>query len=155
MASHLGNTFSRRRRIAIIVTLGMLTGLGPFTIDLYLPAFPALKSDLGISDTQVQLTLSATTLGFATGQLLVGPLSDRLGRRLPLIACSILHVVSSILVAVSPTIENVIVLGIIVLIRTFLSFSLEIEIEGVPPWRRGLVSGATVVRHAAQASASQ
>ena len=105
MASHLGNTFSRRRRIAIIVTLGMLTGLGPFTIDLYLPAFPALKSDLGISDTQVQLTLSATTLGFATGQLLVGPLSDRLGRRLPLIACSILHVVSSILVALSPTIE--------------------------------------------------
>ena len=58
-------------------------------------------------------------------------------------------------VAVSPTIENVIVLGIIVLIRTFLSFSLEIEIEGVPPWRRGLVSGATVVRNAAQASASQ
>lgn len=58
-------------------------------------------------------------------------------------------------VAVSPTIENVIVLGIIVLIRTFLSFSLEIEIEGVPPWRRGLVSGATVVRKAAQASASQ
>ncbi len=105
MASHLGNTFSRRRRIAIIVTLGMLTGLGPFTIDLYLPAFPALKSDWAISDAQVQLTLSATTLGFATGQLLVGPLSDRLGRRIPLIACSILHVVSSILVAVSPTIE--------------------------------------------------
>ena len=105
MASHLGNTFSRRRRIAIIVTLGMLTGLGPFTIDLYLPAFPALKTDLGISDAQVQLTLSATTLGFATGQLLVGPLSDRLGRRLPLILCSILHVVSSVLVAVAPSIE--------------------------------------------------
>ena len=105
MASHLGNTFSRRRRIAIIVTLGMLTGLGPFTIDLYLPAFPALKTDLGISDAQVQLTLSATTLGFATGQLLVGPLSDRLGRRLPLIVCSILHVVSSVLVAVAPSIE--------------------------------------------------
>jgi len=51
-------------------------------------------------------------------------------------------------VAVSPTLENVLVLGLIVLIRTFLSFSLEIEIEGVPPWRRGLVSGATVIRQA-------
>jgi uncharacterized membrane protein len=53
-------------------------------------------------------------------------------------------------VAISPTIENVTVLGLIVLIRTFLSFSLEIEIDGVPPWRRGLVSGATVLRNAAR-----
>ena len=44
-------------------------------------------------------------------------------------------------VAVEPTLENVAILGLIVLIRTFLSFSLEIEIEGVPPWRRALVSG--------------
>lgn len=45
-------------------------------------------------------------------------------------------------VAVDPTVENVAILGLIVLIRTFLSFSLEIEIEGVPPWRRALVGGA-------------
>ena len=53
-------------------------------------------------------------------------------------------------VAVAPTLDNVIVLGLIVLIRTFLSFSLEIEIDGVPPWRRGLVSGASVIKRAAQ-----
>lgn len=53
-------------------------------------------------------------------------------------------------VAVSPTLDNVIVLAIIVLIRTFLSFSLEIEIDGVPPWRRALTSGASVVKSAAQ-----
>ena len=52
-------------------------------------------------------------------------------------------------VAVAPTLDNVVVLGLIVLIRTFLSFSLEIEIEGVPPWRRAFVSGATVIRKAA------
>ncbi len=52
-------------------------------------------------------------------------------------------------VAISPTLDNVVVLGLIVVIRTFLSFSLEIEIEGVPPWRRALVSGATVVKRAA------
>src|SRR4051795_7329449 len=51
-------------------------------------------------------------------------------------------------VAVAPTLENVLVLGLIVLIRTFLSFSLETEIEGVAPWRRGLASGAGTIRRA-------
>lgn len=51
-------------------------------------------------------------------------------------------------VAVSPTLDNVVVLGIIVLIRTFLSFSLEIEIDGTLPWRRAFVSGATVMKQA-------
>lgn len=57
-------------------------------------------------------------------------------------------------VAVAPTLDNVLVLGIIVLIRTFLSFSLEIEIEGVPPWRRAFVSGATVAAEAARKAGS-
>jgi len=52
-------------------------------------------------------------------------------------------------VAVEPTLENVAILGLIVLIRTFLSFSLEIEIEGVPPWRRALVSGGRYLSAAA------
>lgn len=104
-AQQLGDRFSPRRRVAIIVTLGLLTALGPFTIDLYLPAFPALKADLLISDAQVQITLSATTLGFALGQLLIGPLSDRLGRKRPLLAMSALHVVASVLVAISPNVE--------------------------------------------------
>ena len=57
-------------------------------------------------------------------------------------------------VAVAPTLDNVLVLGIIVLIRTFLSFSLEIEMDGVPPRRKGLVSGATVMARAASATRS-
>src|SRR6266487_3671427 len=55
-------------------------------------------------------------------------------------------------VAVSPTLQSVAVLGLIVVIRTFLSFSLQIEIEGVPPWRRALASGATAVAQAARAN---
>jgi uncharacterized membrane protein len=51
-------------------------------------------------------------------------------------------------VAVAPTLDNVLVLGLIVVIRTFLSFSLETEIEGVPPWRRVLTSGAGTIRRA-------
>ena len=54
-------------------------------------------------------------------------------------------------IAVAPTVDNVLTLGLIVLIRTFLSFSLEIEISGTPPWRRGLTTGADALR---QASAS-
>jgi uncharacterized membrane protein len=57
-------------------------------------------------------------------------------------------------VAVSPTLESVAVLGLIVLIRTFLSFSLQVEIDGVPPWRRALTSGATVMARAARTSSS-
>jgi uncharacterized membrane protein len=53
-------------------------------------------------------------------------------------------------VAVSPSLDNVLVLGLIVLIRTFLSFSLEVEIEGVLPWRRALASGAGVIKQATQ-----
>jgi uncharacterized membrane protein len=53
-------------------------------------------------------------------------------------------------VAVSPTLDNVLVLGVIVLIRTVLSFSLEIEIEGVLPWRRALASGAGSIKQATQ-----
>lgn len=51
-------------------------------------------------------------------------------------------------IAVAPTVENVLTLGLIVLIRTFLSFSLEMEISGTPPWRRGLTTGADVLRQA-------
>jgi uncharacterized membrane protein len=54
-------------------------------------------------------------------------------------------------IAVAPTVDNVLTLGLIVVIRTFLSFSLEIEISGAPPWRRGLATGADALR---QASAS-
>ena len=53
-------------------------------------------------------------------------------------------------VAVAPTLENVVILGLIVLIRTFLSFSLEIEIEGVAPWRRAAASGAGHIARAAR-----
>ena len=52
MPQPLGDQFSTRRRVATIIALGLLTGLGPFTIDLYLPTFPTLKADLGITDSR-------------------------------------------------------------------------------------------------------
>ena len=88
-----------------MLVLGALTALGAFTIDLYLPAFPVLEGEFDVSTALIQLTLTATTVGFAVGQLLVGPWTDRVGRRIPLIAATSVHVVASIGVALAPAIE--------------------------------------------------
>jgi DHA1 family bicyclomycin/chloramphenicol resistance-like MFS transporter len=96
-----GDSLSRKRKLLYILLLGALTALGPFTIDLYLPAFPALEASLGVSEAEVQLTLTGTTVGFALGQLVVGPLSDKFGRRLPLILATALHITASVGAALS------------------------------------------------------
>jgi DHA1 family bicyclomycin/chloramphenicol resistance-like MFS transporter len=96
---------TRRRRLALVLLLGALTTLGPFTMDLYLPAFPSVMIDLATTEAGVQLTLTATALGLGVGQLIVGPLSDRFGRRPPLLAATIAHVISSVGVAAAPSVE--------------------------------------------------
>jgi DHA1 family bicyclomycin/chloramphenicol resistance-like MFS transporter len=96
-------------RIKIILVLGALIALGPLTIDMYLPALPALGADLGASESAVQLTLTGTLVGLGLGQLVIGPLSDSFGRRLPLIAGTVVHITASVLCLVAP---NVVVLGI-------------------------------------------
>lgn len=99
---HPGDAISTGRRTLYIILLGALTALGPFTIDLYLPAFPLLEEDFQTTATAIQLTLTGTMIGFAIGQLVVGPLSDKVGRRLPLIAVTALHVIASIAAAFAP-----------------------------------------------------
>ncbi|HYP73189.1 MAG TPA: multidrug effflux MFS transporter, partial [Microbacterium sp.] len=79
-----------------------LTALGPFTVDLYLPAFPVLQADFQTSAAAIQLTLTGTMIGFALGQLVVGPLSDKVGRRVPLLAVTALHVLASTAAALAP-----------------------------------------------------
>ncbi|UXM93138.1 multidrug effflux MFS transporter [Paenarthrobacter sp. JL.01a] len=91
-----GDSLSRREKLVYILLLGALTALGPFTIDLYLPAFPALESSFNVSEAAIQLTLTGTTVGFGVGQLVVGPFSDKVGRRLPLILATALHISSSL-----------------------------------------------------------
>lgn len=102
---HPGDAIPTRRRVLYIILLGALTALGPFTIDLYLPAFPVLESDFQTTATAIQLTLTGTMIGFALGQLIVGPLSDKVGRRVPLLSVTGLHVAASIAAALAPTLE--------------------------------------------------
>ena len=99
---HPGDSISTARRVLYIVLLGALTALGPFTIDLYLPAFPVLEQDFDTTAAAIQLTLTGTMIGFALGQLVVGPLSDKVGRRIPLIVVTALHVVASVAAALAP-----------------------------------------------------
>lgn len=102
---HPGDSLSTARRVMYIILLGALTALGPFTIDLYLPAFPVLEEDFQTSAAAIQLTLTGTMIGFALGQLIVGPLSDKVGRRVPLIVVTALHVLASTAAAFAPTLE--------------------------------------------------
>ena len=102
--AHPGDLLSRRQRLVYVLVLGALTALGPFTVDLYLPAFPVLQDELGVSAAAVQLTLTGTMVGFGFGQLIVGPWSDKVGRRLPLILATALHIAASVAAALSPDI---------------------------------------------------
>jgi MFS transporter, DHA1 family, multidrug resistance protein len=79
-----------------ILLLGALTAIGPLTIDLYLAAFPQITDDLGTSPAAVQLTMTATLAGLGIGQLLIGSISDAIGRRKPLLAGLALYVAASL-----------------------------------------------------------
>ena len=91
-------------RLRMIVVLGALVALGPLTIDMYLPALPRIADELGVSSSVAQLTLTGTLAGLALGQLIVGPLSDSLGRRRPLMAGIALHMLASLLCLFAPNI---------------------------------------------------
>jgi MFS transporter, DHA1 family, multidrug resistance protein len=96
-------------RVRMIAILGAMVALGPLTIDMYLPALPKIADDLSVSSSVAQLTLTGTLAGLALGQLIVGPLSDSLGRRRPLMAGIVLHMLASLLCLFAPNIE---VLGV-------------------------------------------
>ncbi|MCB9780782.1 MAG: multidrug effflux MFS transporter [Alphaproteobacteria bacterium] len=92
--------------IGLLLLIGALAAIGPFTIDLYLPAFGAIGDDLAARPDAVQRTLSAYFVGLALGQLALGPISDRLGRRGPLLAGLLVYVLASIGCAFAGSIET-------------------------------------------------
>ena len=96
-------------RTRMIVVLGLLVALGPLTIDMYLPALPKIADEMSVSSSMIQLTLTGTLAGLALGQLVIGPLSDSLGRRRPLMVGIVVHMIASVLCLLAP---NVAMLGI-------------------------------------------
>lgn len=92
----------------LVVTLGILSAFGPVSIDMYLPAFPRIASDLAASTGSVQLTLSLFLVGLAVGQLLWGTLSDHVGRRLPLLVGCLSFAIAALACAGSGSITGLI-----------------------------------------------
>ena len=87
-------------KLFLVLLLGVLSAFGPFVVDLYLPSLP-------------QLTLTTAMIGLAVGQLLLGPLSDKFGRKKPLIISLVIYIISTVLIVFSPNIETMIVLRVI------------------------------------------
>ncbi|SNR58415.1 multidrug effflux MFS transporter [Hymenobacter mucosus] len=86
---------TKQRYFFLILILGSLSALGPFSIDMYLPGFPAIAKDLHTTVARVALSLSSFFVGVSAGQLLYGPLLDRFGRKKPLYVGLVLYVVAS------------------------------------------------------------
>ncbi|WP_158799464.1 multidrug effflux MFS transporter [Pedobacter sp. L105] len=101
---------TKRKHFFLILLLGSLTALGPFSIDMYLPGFPAIAKDLHTTVAKVSLSLSGFFIGISIGQLLYGPLLDRFGRKKPLYIGLILYIIASIGCAYATDINTLIFL---------------------------------------------
>lgn len=95
----------RRGRAQLLVTLGILSAFGPMSTDLYLPAFPEIAASFDTDTAAVRITLAASFLGLGLGQLVYGPVSDRFGRRRPLMGGLLLFIVASLGCAWAPTLS--------------------------------------------------
>lgn len=93
---------------AMATTLLLLTVFGPLSMDMYLPVLPELARDLEAPTSAAQLTVTACLIGLAGGQLIFGPLSDRFGRRRPLIVGILAYITASVLCALSPSVTTLI-----------------------------------------------
>ncbi len=101
---------TRQKYITLILVLGSLTSLGPFSIDMYLPGFPVIAKYLNTSTANVALSLSSFFIGISVGQLIYGPLLDRFGRKKPLYSGLVIYILASIGCAMAGTINQLIVL---------------------------------------------
>ncbi|AHK35925.1 hypothetical protein OPAG_06759 [Rhodococcus opacus PD630] len=103
--THGSNVRSTHFPATLIATLALLASVAPLAIDMYLPAFPAMAVQFDTSASAVQLTLTTFLVGLALGQLVIGPLSDRYGRRPLLLTGTLICALFSAACALAPTIE--------------------------------------------------
>jgi DHA1 family bicyclomycin/chloramphenicol resistance-like MFS transporter len=96
-------------RARLIFILGLLSAIGPFSIDMYLPAFPVIAANLNTTPEMVSYSLSSYFIGICAGQMLIGPLLDRFGRKPPLLGGLFLYIIAALGCAWAPTIEALIV----------------------------------------------
>ncbi len=109
----LKTKFHKRNRFTTIFTLGLLSAIGPFSIDMYLPGFPEIAESLGTTVSKVSLSLSSFFVGISVGQLIYGPLLDRYGRKIPLYSGLVIYLLASIACAFVQNVDTLIVIRFI------------------------------------------
>ncbi len=101
-------TTAQHRPLLTIFILGLLSAIGPFSIDMYLPGFESIANSLNTSVAHIQLSLTSFFIGIASGQLIYGPLLDRFGRKKPLIVGLVIYIGASIGCALTNLADNLI-----------------------------------------------
>ncbi|MCC5936489.1 MAG: multidrug effflux MFS transporter [Lunatimonas sp.] len=99
---------SSENSFTLILILGALSTISPFSVDMYLPAFPSIAKSLDTTISEVQLSLTSYLIGIAIGQLFYGPLLDRYGRKKPLYAGMLIYIVASLGCAMVDSVESLI-----------------------------------------------
>jgi DHA1 family bicyclomycin/chloramphenicol resistance-like MFS transporter len=98
-----------RKKLYLILILGLLSAIGPLSIDMYLPAFPDIAKGLHTSVSSVMLSLSSFFIGISVGQLIYGPLLERFGRKKPLYFGLVLYALSSLACAIALSVDTLII----------------------------------------------
>jgi DHA1 family bicyclomycin/chloramphenicol resistance-like MFS transporter len=119
----------------------LLTVFGPISMDLYLPLLPALTLDLGAATSMAQLTVTSCLIGLALGQLVAGPVSDRFGRRMPLLVGVVAFIATSVWCAMAPSVE------LLVVARFVQGLAGGVGIVIAQAAGRDLYSGAALIRY--------
>lgn len=102
------DTTVKNSRLFLVLFLGVLAGIGPFVMDLYLPALPSVVTYFNTSMPTVQLSLTSCMVGLALGQIMIGPISDKFGRKLPLLLCISVFAASGIGIAMTDNMQTLI-----------------------------------------------
>jgi DHA1 family bicyclomycin/chloramphenicol resistance-like MFS transporter len=130
----------RKQQNTILVVLGALSAIAPFSVDMYLPGFPAIARDLKTEIAHVGLTLTSYFIGLSIGQLMFGPVLDRYGRKKPLMGGLLVYILAAVGCAFSPSIHYLIGL------RMFLAMGCCVGMVGSSSVIRDLFSGREVAR---------
>lgn len=130
----------RRQYNTLILVLGALSAIGPFSIDMYLPGFPAIAADLHTDIARVGLSLTSYFVGISIGQIAYGPAMDRYGRKKPLLLGLLVYIAAALSCALSPNIDFLITM------RLFLAFGGCVGMAGSRAIVRDLFSGSETAR---------
>lgn len=138
--SHSRQALTPREHTILVLLLGSLSAVGPFSVDMYLPGFPAIANDFGTDTAHIAFTLTSYFVGIALGQLAYGPIMDRYGRRKPLLLGLLIYIAAAVGCVFAWSVE------ILVVLRFFLAVGACVGMTGSRAIVRDLFSGSEIAR---------